>query len=385
MKVGAALLTSNRTEIAVVSQIFESKLFIESTVRLERVSGQGWLPILLPLAMASHEDLSLEFAIDPKLTDNCLKASHLLSNWFSNLNATKINAPRALASAEPKGVGLFFSGGVDSFATLIEHQAEITHLVFVIGFDIKRSETKLAHETIQNIKEIARLFEKELIIATTNIRETSDLFLDWGQHYFGAALAGVALVHSHLLKKVIIPSSFSEKNQMPWGSHPKLDPLWSSSTTEIFHDSVEESRYEKVRTISSNEAALKYLRVCWQNPAQAYNCGVCEKCLRTMIALRAFEALERSSSLPKSLNLLNVQSMKINSTPSLTFALENLRGLKNLKERDLPLEKALKIAIARSWPARMKRRLFESLGNSRYPLLRTVFAIRKMATSIKTL
>ena len=49
-------------------------------------------------------------------------------------------------------------------------------------------------------------------------------------------------------------------------------------------DGYELSRHEKIRYIIKNSEYLSYLRVCHSSYSN-YNCGYCEKCLRTIIAL----------------------------------------------------------------------------------------------------
>jgi hypothetical protein len=41
--------------------------------------------------------------------------------------------------------------------------------------------------------------------------------------------------------------------------------------------------------------ASELLRVCWRNPDGTYNCGRCEKCVRTMVQLLAADALRQCS------------------------------------------------------------------------------------------
>src|SRR5690606_18532962 len=49
---------------------------------------------------------------------------------------------------------------------------------------------------------------------------------------------------------------------------------------------------------------------CWRDP-RAYNCGKCEKCLRTMIMLELNGHLERCATLPTELNLDDVESTRL--------------------------------------------------------------------------
>lgn len=55
----------------------------------------------------------------------------------------------------------------------------------------------------------------------------------------------------------------------------------------------------KLRVLVQYPEALARLRVCWENPS-SYNCGQCEKCVRTMLGLRAF-GIERCAAFPNTL------------------------------------------------------------------------------------
>jgi hypothetical protein len=87
-----------------------------------------------------------------------------------------------------------------------------------------------------------------------------------------------------------------------WGTHPGLDPLWSTETLEFVHDSALRGRLPKIALVATNPVARRTLRVCWHNPDDAYNCGRCEKCLRTMAGLVLHEALDQVETLPPRLD-----------------------------------------------------------------------------------
>ena len=89
----------------------------------------------------------------------------------------------------------------------------------------------------------------------------------------------------------------------PWGSHPFVDPMWSNDHLRIVHDGAEATRLRKVEAISDYGPAMKYLRVCYHHWAGRYNCGHCEKCLRTLVALRLCGADGRAESFETGLDL----------------------------------------------------------------------------------
>src|SRR5262249_41756622 len=129
-----------------------------------------------------------------------------------------------------------------------------------------------------------------LVEVRTDVRAFSDRFSRW-DHYHGAALATVAHLLAPYFSRVFVPATQTYAFLAPLGSHPLLDPLWSSEDVELVHDGLEAPRLDKLAVVASEPAARHWLRVCWENRNGAYNCGRCEKCLRTMVALDALGEL----------------------------------------------------------------------------------------------
>lgn len=88
----------------------------------------------------------------------------------------------------------------------------------------------------------------------------------------------------------------------PYGMHPDLDPLWSTDRLAVEHVGADATRLKKISFIAKYPIVLNTLRVCWRNPKNKYNCGECEKCLRTMVALYAIDALKRCRTFPTTIN-----------------------------------------------------------------------------------
>jgi hypothetical protein len=132
-------------------------------------------------------------------------------------------------------------------------------------------------------------------------------FYNWELSH-GSALASVAHALSGSFDRILIPATHTYNLIYPFGSHPLLDPLWSSSQLEIMQDGCEAGRIEKCEFISNHDPALNALRVCWKNPGAAYNCGQCEKCVRTMLILKSLGALDRCSTFRRALTPSDVMS-----------------------------------------------------------------------------
>lgn len=243
---------------------------------------------LIP-AMAQGLPLQLSAPLDSVLTGNTARITALLADWFPTLSPVSIEpGPRVATPAPPPPVStrtaLFFTGGVDSFHTLLRDRDTIDALVIVIGFDLQPEQTSLCQQTIAMARNVADHFGKELVVVTTNLRTSFDTHLGWGKTH-GAALAAVSHLLAPSFGHTLVSSTFQTDQLYHWGSHPDLDPLWSSSRIRIHHCHVDTGRVDKIRALAAAPFVLRHLRVCWKNTDDAYNCGCCPKCLRTRFAL----------------------------------------------------------------------------------------------------
>jgi hypothetical protein len=145
----------------------------------------------------------------------------------------------------------------------------------------------------------------------------------------------VALLLSPRFAKVYVPASQTYAQLFPLAPHPVLDPLWSNDTTAIVLDGCEASRIDKARRIAGCELALASLRVCYENRAGAYNCGRCEKCLRTMLNLYIAGALARCPTFDRPLTpaAIVASACPPEGRSARAFLVENLQGLAQLGDR----------------------------------------------------
>jgi hypothetical protein len=268
-------------------------------------------------SMKMGGNLRVEGTVSPKLLSATDTIQDIIKSWFPGYTSVSIDAETSNHTelSDERGVGAFFSGGMDSFYTLLKHQDEISTLIFLHGFDIQLDKHEFRERASKAFGEVAAAFNKVLIEVETNLaellEEISPSFIPAGGDAYGAVLASIALLLSPQLKKIYIPSSYPYNNLNPLGSHVLLDPLWSTEDVEIVHDGCEATREKKAALIAQSEIALRNLRVCLFKPADGLNCEECEKCLRCMAILRVVGALERCSTLPHKLNLEALSQIKI--------------------------------------------------------------------------
>jgi 7-cyano-7-deazaguanine synthase in queuosine biosynthesis len=243
--------------------------------------------------------------------------------WFDQLAPVSLVPAGGGNGALPRGgrTAAFFTGGVDSFFTLDSHRAEIDAIVCVLGFDVRPKQRTLWEATRRTLEIVADAYGVDAVVVETDIRAYLDPCASWEVTH-GAALAAIAHLLGHEFGRVMISSSFSTSQPILWGSHPELDPLWSTPALSIEHVGADTSRLDKLRTLAGNEVALSHLRVCWRNPRQAYNCGRCSKCVRTRLGMDALGFERRCTSFDGRLSARDIRHLDGRSRAEAYFLTE---------------------------------------------------------------
>lgn len=266
-------------------------------------SGNTWLAATLPLASKLGEALHIDAPIDSVLLEGTRELMEWWRYWFPAMSVVPIDGGPVLAvtqASAPSRTAQFFSGGVDSFFTVLRHAdaadpIQVDDLLVGWGFDIPLSDGAAFERVSTNLASIAASLGKRLVTFSTNIRETRFGHLPWGTIGHGSAMAAVALLLEGVYRRILIPSTDGYRETGPWGSHATVDHFFSSSTMRVIHDGAAFSRFQKVALVATSPVALSALRVCWQSKSDS-NCGACEKCLRTMIALELCGVLDKAST-----------------------------------------------------------------------------------------
>ncbi len=268
-----------------------------------RAIGDAWLAMLVVPAMFCGESLEIRAPVSSRLTRTLPELQNMLQSWYPGLLRkadvlTPEIAPTEGESDDP-AVAAFFSGGVDSWHTAIRHRHALDALVTVKGFDIPLQDESIWPETRAMASDAGRELGCKTVFVLTDLRDKTDPGLGafrrkyegtdfWGECLHGAALASIGLFLQGEYGRVLVPSSWHYTRLQPWGSHPLVDALLSNGRLQLVHDGAESSRQEKLKIISQQRDILRRLRVCPDYTHGAYNCGECEKCVRTMLVLRAF-------------------------------------------------------------------------------------------------
>jgi hypothetical protein len=359
MRVSHVKREAKRLSCLIESQNEIRELFFELSEGDElklSCSGSWIVASLLLSCMKLGETLDAEEPISPRLFYNLDTIQEIYESWMPTHSAIKIAAP---LQAQPPGaerVGLLFSRGVDSFYSLLKHESCISDLIVLHGFEFPWNDNARFQEHLTSVRAVAEAFGKRLTVIRTNVRDHLTRHTHWDFSH-GAALASVALCVEGSISKCIMGSTCSYGQLHPWGSHPILDPLWSTETLEFLHDGTGARRIDKLRAIADNEWAMRYLRAC-DNSSSSGHCGQCEKCLRTMLGLHVIGKLIACPAMPHRLDPRMIRRLQLNGGEAIFF-------------RELlayPIE-----------PPAMRRAVCIALRNERYGLRPTsgrIFGVR---------
>ncbi|MCU1357847.1 MAG: hypothetical protein JWM89_3265 [Acidimicrobiales bacterium] len=204
-----------------------------------------------------------------------------------------------LAPERAAGRALCFTGGVDSFFSLLRADHRPTHLLFVVGFDVDLDDAVRGAAVTATLDAVTAHSGTEAVVVHTDLR-THPRFasISW-EHTHGAALAAMAHLLHATIGMLVIPPSYAHERLVPWGSRPDFDPRWSvPGRLRIEHGDATGRRLDRVLAIAGHPLVHQHLRVCWQNVAGTLNCGRCEKCVRTMVMLAGADQLQRCRTFP---------------------------------------------------------------------------------------
>lgn len=273
---------------------------------------------VIPGLYFGEQRVFIDEAICPKLKDGLNTAMQLLRHWWyppgHQIVSIEARKQQNISDNElHKRAAFCFSGGVDSMATLYhnrlefhpDHPGYLRDGLLVFGMEVKDIEK--FRKVLRLIDTIAEASDLTFIPVYTNITDIGPVNRRefwhefWLCQYMSASFAAIAHAFSKRWHSLSFNSSHDVPNLIPQGDHPLLTACYSSWGLQVSQAGFNLSRFDKVKMIADWNVALQNLRVC--NRDDRYedgmlNCGRCEKCVRTMLALEAAGALDRATAFP---------------------------------------------------------------------------------------
>jgi hypothetical protein len=254
------------------------------------VPGDAFLLLALRFAMRHDHKLVLKGTVSESLMSHLEAIQRFLMSSDRKLSQVDVEVeevkPLRPVETEPKTSGsdlksgVMVTGGLDTFYLLQEHLAEIDHLVYIRGFEDRSEARPFRFHTFKSVKRSASELNINLVEVETNLKDFFERNAE-SDHSLGITAVGSLL--SDLIHKLYIPHNHSNAIlfSTKW-QNPGLGDLVGNDRFRIIQTGSDVTKEEKAEAVLSNDRVMETLRVCWENPNRAYNCGRCQRCSRTM-------------------------------------------------------------------------------------------------------
>lgn len=266
---------------------------------------------LLPAMKTRTSYIEAGGLISQRFQEGTKKFQQVFRSWKSNYGQVEFKNvqvnPRSRDLGGKKGV--FFSGGLDSYYSFLAHLDEISAFIYLDGFDTPLNQLSMRKKMTDNCRYISQQFGKQAIILETNARQFIESFVSWSYSH-GSVIGSAGLLFMPEYERFYIAGAGVPADRDPFGSHPDLDPNWSTEILEFIHEA-DVDKIGKCRLINRYDVALDTLHVCLRFPEKGLNCGECEKCLRSQVYLQVVGAAERCTAFPGPLNLKALGQLKV--------------------------------------------------------------------------
>ncbi len=269
---------------------------------------------LLPVVWVADAELQVP-EIDEDFLNSLENTKKAYINMYQNIDfkgkliAEKIVKNEKTFKNQKRKATAFFSGGVDSWATLVSHIGEDDlDLVTIWGSDVKLDDEE-SWERVRKytINVSDKLGLKSVFIRSTFRESLNYPFLDdlingkvhnnswWYFIQHGIALIGHVAPYAYLnnIDTHYIPASYSSKDLAnKIASYKTIDETLSLAWCNVIHDQFDLVRIERVKKIldwHKETGEDVQIRVCYSESANGKNCSHCEKCYRTILEILSFD------------------------------------------------------------------------------------------------
>ncbi len=253
----------------------------------------------------------------PRLAEGLRTAARLLQGWDGKPRRPPRIEPRdgfrAPRPRAPRRSAFFLTGGIDSTQLLgrnridypANHPAAFRDALAVFGLyapeqiDATNPFSGYAR-TLDVLRDLAAAQGASLVPIATNVTALDPEVAFIAKESLSSALCAAAHLFSSRWSDISLASGRDVSILVPLGTHPLLDPCWSSGAVEVRHVGIGFTRPERLQEVCESAVGVRRLIVCMAGPPPPHmNCGRCEKCLRTMTALAGHGKLAEAREFPQ--------------------------------------------------------------------------------------
>lgn len=208
---------------------------------------------------------------------------------------------------------VFFSGGIDSWCTLLRHVDESPDLISLWGSDIRYDNVegwnclyKQLHSSVQDlhlphivIRTAFRCVINEGALYQAFSKQLHDGWWHGIQHSIAIISHSAPCNYLRGVTMQYFAASFFPSSKVIGASYPTIDNQMYCCSSRTVHDSYI-TRLQKIHRIINYQKSHQYtpsIHVCWESP-KGSNCCHCEKCYRTIMGFLVAEELPYDYGFP---------------------------------------------------------------------------------------
>jgi len=271
-------------------------------------------PFLLPamyMAMYFHTDIRIRGNVSKRLYKNLTwYGQKILCGYDDNIAPVKIIVD-GFTSAERKGtlIGAGISCGVDSLSTLYDRfirEDDPDYRINALFFFNCGSNGQFGNICSENVaqvrcqRSIALAGELGLPLCPVDTNLHQFWRIQYKDDFLFISVYSCVLALQNAIRRYYMASGYSYNEIKSNGTtfeHYDLAgwcesfflPLIQTESTELIVDGCQYRRVDKIKNFADWDIAQKYLNVCFKS---LDNCGSCEKCMRTLLALEILGKLD---------------------------------------------------------------------------------------------
>ena len=364
VRIGPARLGPPNGTPRVVADVDGVAAWIESADVPLRACAEAFGSAFLLPALHHGRTLAFEEPVDAAWLANTARLQEVFQRWWRyepQAPLTSGGVASTVASDLParRATALFFSGGVDSFYSLLHRDPPPERLLTLQGLDVPHDDDARMAPVLALLHAVATASGVKPVVVRTNLRAHPLVAgMSWERSH-GGVMAAIGHALGDDVCEVLISSSITTDRDRAWGSHWETDPLHSSSRVRFRQIGMEHRRVEKLRSIAREPLVQRHLRVCWQE-TKRLNCSRCSKCLLTRLVLAECGVLDLCATFDGTATLArDVDALD-------RYRSTSIRALTELAASDR-LDPAIRRAVAR---------LLERTRHAQLPWVRARRAVR---------